>query len=162
MLITQACKSLNAVCEAKQSTQLEMQRLAAMLPEYEVVMQMEGAGPVTGPALMAEIGDVRRFKNKKALVAFAGIDAPPFQSGAFESKSRHVSKRGSPHLRRTIFYYIEYYFNTLKPGKFCLLLYGQKAFRRKALLRLYRCRECQVPAGLLRSCYGISAFPAIF
>ena len=79
MLITQACKSLNAVCEAKQSTQLEMQRLAAMLPEYEVVMQMEGAGPITGPALMAEIGDVRRFKNKKALVAFAGIDAPPFQ-----------------------------------------------------------------------------------
>ena len=103
MLITQACKSLNAVCVAKQSTQLEMQRLAAMLPEYEVVMRMEGAGPVTGPALMAEIGDVRRFKNKKALVAFAGIDAPPFQSGAFESKSRHVSKRGSPHLRRTIF-----------------------------------------------------------
>lgn len=51
-----------------------------MLPEYEVVMQMEGAGPITGPALMAEIGDVRRFKNKKALVAFAGIDAPPFQS----------------------------------------------------------------------------------
>ena len=102
MLITQACKSLNAVCEAKQSTQLEMQRLAAMLPEYEVVMQMEGAGPVTGPALMAEIGDVRRFKNKKALVAFAGIDAPPFQSGAFESKSRHVSKRGSPHLRLSL------------------------------------------------------------
>ena len=48
------------------NTQLEMQRLAAMLPEYEVVMQMEGAGPITGPALMAEIGDVRRFKNKKA------------------------------------------------------------------------------------------------
>ena len=44
---------------------------------------------------MAEIGDVRRFKNKKALVAFAGIDAPPFQSGNFESKSRHVSKRSS-------------------------------------------------------------------
>ena len=128
MLITQACKSLNAVCEAKQSTQLEMQRLAAMLPEYEDVMQMEGAGPVTGPALMAEIGDVRRFKNKKALVAFAGIEANHF-------------------------YYIEYYFNTLKPGKCSLLLYGQKAFRRKTLLRLYRRRKCEVPAGLLRSCY---------
>lgn len=72
MLITQACKSLNAVCEAKQSTQLEMQRLAAMLPEYEVVMRMEGAGPVTGPALMAEIGDVRRFKNKKAVGSLCG------------------------------------------------------------------------------------------
>ena len=63
----------DAVCEAKQSTQEEMNRLASLLPEYEVVMQMEGTGPITGPALMAEIGDVRRFKNKKALVAFAGI-----------------------------------------------------------------------------------------
>jgi hypothetical protein len=27
---------------------------------------------------MAEIGDVRRFHSKKALVAFAGIDAPPY------------------------------------------------------------------------------------
>ena len=80
-----------------------MQRLASPLPEYDIVMGMEGAGPITGPALMAEIGDVRRFKNKKALLAFAGVDAPPFQSGTFESKSRHVSKRGSPHLRRTLF-----------------------------------------------------------
>lgn len=61
----QACKSLNAVCEAKQSTQEEMNRLASLLPEYEVVMQMEGTGPITGPALMAEIGDVRRFKTRK-------------------------------------------------------------------------------------------------
>ena len=64
-LVLQACKSLNAVCEAKQSTQEEMNRLASLLPEYEVVMQMEGTGPITGPALMAEIGDVRRFKTRK-------------------------------------------------------------------------------------------------
>ena len=63
----------------------------------------EGAGPVTGPQIMAEIGDVRRFTHKGALVAFAGDDAPPFQSGTFDSKNRHVSKRGSPHLRATLF-----------------------------------------------------------
>ena len=103
ILITQACKSLNAICEAKQACQSEVQRLASLLPEYDIVMSMEGLGPVTGSTLMAEIGDVRRFKNKKALVAFAGVDAPPFQSGTFESKSRHVSKHGSPHLRRTLF-----------------------------------------------------------
>lgn len=102
-MLTQACKSLNAICEVKQACPYEMQRLASLLPEYNIVMSMECAGPITGPILMAEIGDVRRFKNKKALVAFAGVDAPPFQSGTFESKSRHVSKRGSPHLRRTLF-----------------------------------------------------------
>ena len=57
-----------------------MQSLAASLPEYPVVMEMFGVGPALGPQLMAEIGDVRRFHSKKSLVAFAGIDAPPYQS----------------------------------------------------------------------------------
>ena len=38
-----------------------------------------------------------------ALVAFAGVDAPPFQSGTFDPKNWHVSKRGSPHLRAALF-----------------------------------------------------------
>lgn len=54
-----------------------MLSLAKSLPEYPVVRGMFGVGPVLGPKLMAEIGDVRRFHSKKALVAFAGIDAPP-------------------------------------------------------------------------------------
>ena len=29
--------------------------------------------------------------------------APPFQSGTFDSKSRRISKRGSPHLRKNLF-----------------------------------------------------------
>ena len=103
LLIVQAVDSLNAVYDTLQTLRNEMQRLASLLPEYGVVMQLQGAGPITGPQLMAEIGDVRRFTSKSALVAFAGVDAPPFQSGTFDSKSRHVSKRGSPHLRRTLF-----------------------------------------------------------
>ena len=103
LLITQAVDSLNAVYDTLQILRSEMQRLPSLLPEYEIVMGMQGAGPITGPQLMAEIGDVRRFTSKGALVAFAGVDAPPFQSGSFDSKSRHVSKRGSPHLRRVLF-----------------------------------------------------------
>lgn len=103
LLIVQAVDCLNAVYESMEVLRGEMQRLASLLPEYEVVMAMYGAGGITGPKLMAEIGDVRRFSSKRALVAFAGVDAPPFQSGKFEARSRHVSKRGSPHLRRTLF-----------------------------------------------------------
>ena len=33
---------------------------------------------------MAEIGDVRRFHSKTASVAFAGIDASPYQSGQID------------------------------------------------------------------------------
>jgi len=80
-----------------------MQRLAALLPEYPVVLAMCGVGNILGPQLMAEIGDVRRFPRKQSLIAFAGVDAPSFQSGAFESKDRTISKRGSPFLRKTLF-----------------------------------------------------------
>ena len=59
--------------------------------------------PNLGPQLLAEIGDVRRFHSKKALVAFAGIDAPPYQSGQIDVRSRSISKRGSASLRRTLF-----------------------------------------------------------
>ena len=68
-----------------------------------MVMEMFGVGPTLGPQLMAEIGDVRRFHSKKALVAFAGIDAPPYQSGQIDVRSRSISKRGSASLRRTLF-----------------------------------------------------------
>jgi len=81
----------------------EMYRLASALPEFEVVMSLYGVGKILGPQLMAEIGDVRRFKSKGALVAYAGIDAPPYQSGTYEMQSRHITKRGSSHLRRTVF-----------------------------------------------------------
>ena len=103
LLITQATNSLNAIYDSLQAIRTEMDRLASMLPEYELVMGMEGIGKVTGPQLMAEVGDVRRFSHKGALVAYAGVDASPYQSGSFDSKSRHVSKRGSPHLRRVLF-----------------------------------------------------------
>lgn len=102
-IIVQSVNTLNAIYESLQTMREEMGRLASLLPEYDVVMEMHGVGKITGSQLMAEIGDVRRFTNKSALVAFAGVDAPPFQSGTFDAKSRRISKRGSPHLRRTAF-----------------------------------------------------------
>lgn len=102
-LITHAVAQLNMIIETIFAIQHEMLTLASQLPEYPIVMRMFGVGPVLGPQLMAEIGDVRRFHCKQSLVAFAGVDAPPCQSGTFESKNRHISKRGSPRLRKTLF-----------------------------------------------------------
>ena len=46
-----------------------------------LVRAMGGVGDVLAPKLIAEIGDIRRFHSGKALIAFAGIDAPPYESG---------------------------------------------------------------------------------
>ncbi|MET0018006.1 IS110 family transposase [Oscillibacter sp.] len=103
ILVEQAVSQLRTTTTALATLRQEMQTLAAALPEYPIVMRMFGVGPALGPQLMAEIGDVRRFHAKKALVAFAGIDAPPYQSGTVDIRSRSISKRGSSSLRRTLF-----------------------------------------------------------
>lgn len=62
-----------------------------------------GIGKVTAAIILSEIGDITRFKNAKALVAYAGIDPTVKQSGQFLANNNKMSKRGSPYLRRTLF-----------------------------------------------------------
>ena len=82
---------------------LQMQNIAETIPEYKVLRSMAGVGDRLGPIILAEIGDIRRFYSGKALNSFAGNDAPPYQSGQFESRNRHISKRGSAALRKACF-----------------------------------------------------------
>ena len=77
-----------------------MQEIASTLPKYSVVREMKGVGDILSVRLIGEIGDVRRFRNGSSLVAFAGIDAPPYESGKFVGTNRNISKRGSSTLRK--------------------------------------------------------------
>ena len=114
MLVLQAVKSVR---DAELTLSLiisQMQEIASTLPEYSVVNEMKGVGTVLSVRLIAEIGDVRRFHNGSALVAFAGIDAPPYESGSFVGTNRHISKRGSASLRK-IGYEIMHALKVTKP-----------------------------------------------
>lgn len=114
MLVLQAVK---AVRDAEITLSLiisQMQEIASTLPEYSVVRNMKGVGDVLSVRLIAEIGDVRRFHNGSALVAFAGIDAPPYESGKFVGTKRNISKRGSSTLRK-IGYEIMHSLKVVKP-----------------------------------------------
>ena len=109
VLVQEAASQLTSISRSVEVYRAEMERLASMLPEYPVVMEMYGVGKSLGPQLMAEIGDVRRFERKQALVAFAGIDPMPNQSGDKNVRSNRSSKRGSPYLRKTLFNVMEVY-----------------------------------------------------
>lgn len=95
-LVSESQKAADAII-------LKMQNLAETLPEYAVLRSMAGVGDRLGPLILAEIGDIRRFHSGKALNAYAGNDAPPYQSGTFESHNRHISKRGNAALRKYCF-----------------------------------------------------------
>ena len=109
LLVTQAVSQLNTILETLSSIRDEMNRIASSLPEYDTVMSMFGVGKVYGPQLIAEVGDTRRFRNRRAITAFAGLDAPPYQSGQLDVSSRHIYKRGSAALRKVLFQITEVY-----------------------------------------------------
>lgn len=100
MLVLQAVKSVKEVELTLALIISQMQEIASTLPEYSVVREMKGVGDVLSVRLIGEIGDVRRFRNGSSLVAFAGIDAPPYESGKFVGTNRNISKRGSSTLRK--------------------------------------------------------------
>lgn len=102
-MIADSAKLLNSTLEALANLHNEMDSLASQLPEYETVMSLYGVGKVICSQLIAEIGDVTKLKSGKSLIALAGIDPPPNQSGKDDPKSRSISKRGSPALRKTLF-----------------------------------------------------------
>ena len=101
MLVIQAVDVLKRVDETLNTILARMDEVAKSMPEYPVVRAMGGVGDILAPRLIADIGDVRRFHSGKALIAYAGIDAPPYQSGHFASTNRSISKRGSPLIRKT-------------------------------------------------------------
>ena len=100
MLVTEAVRVLKEVDATLSTILSRMQELAKTLPEYSVVREMGGVGDVLAPKLIAEIGDVRRFHSGKALIAYAGIDTPPYESGKYVGSNRKITKRGSALLRK--------------------------------------------------------------
>ena len=96
MLVRQAVDMLNLASKTVETLRTEMDKAAATLPEYPIVMSMNGVGPTLGPQLMAEIGDVTRFEKRGSLTAFAGVDPGKNDSGQYSQKSVKTSKKGSP------------------------------------------------------------------
>ena len=100
MLVLEAIKTLRTIDSSLYTILSRMKELAKSLPEYSTVRAMGGVGDTLAPKLIAEIGDVRRMHSAKALVAFAGIDPPPHESGQFVGTKRQITKKGSSTLRK--------------------------------------------------------------
>lgn len=101
IVVLEAVRMIHKIETSRDTILAQMQAFAKTVPEYSVVREMPCIGDTLASRIIAEIGDVRRFKNKHSLIAYAGIDVPPYQSGAFNATERHISKRGNSYLRKT-------------------------------------------------------------
>ena len=79
------------------------ERITEKFAEFDTyITTIPGISTVLGASIFSEIGDISRFSSPAKLAAFAGIDPTVKQSGEFNSVHNHMSKRGSPYLRRAI------------------------------------------------------------
>lgn len=63
------------------------------------LLTVPGVNLVCAATFLAAIGDIRRFRGSRQLVAYLGLDPRVRQSGATAARTGHISKQGSPQAR---------------------------------------------------------------
>ena len=90
-------KQINQILNSILSQMIE---ISEPLEEYQEAKKFSGISEKLAVQIVAEFGDLLKFKNKKCLISFIGIDAPPYESGNFKADQRKISKRGNAILRK--------------------------------------------------------------
>jgi transposase len=70
-------------------------------PDYQLLTTIPGIGPINAMTILAEAGDLRRFRHHRQFLKFCGMDLATVQSGMFRGQSK-ISKYGNARLRRTL------------------------------------------------------------
>jgi transposase len=76
----------------------EIDALARHDPRVEVLCQLRGIGPYTAMLVIAEVGEIERFRSARHLCAWAGL-TPTVRSSDGRARLGHISRQGSPHIR---------------------------------------------------------------
>ena len=77
----------------------EIIKIAETMNDYSLILSIDGIGPNLASRILAEIGDIKRFKTREALIAYIGLDPNISQSGQLDSEHLSISKKGNKRLR---------------------------------------------------------------
>ena len=62
-------------------------------------MTVPGVNVICAAIFLAAVGDIRRFKGSRQVVAYLGLDPRVYQSGSGPARGGRISKQGSPRAR---------------------------------------------------------------
>lgn len=99
-------ETLRLLREHTEDTRREISRVGADRIDphtTELLCSLPGVGPTLAPVFIAELMPIARFPTQKGIVAYAGLDPRVKQSGISMKRNTHLTKRGSPSLRRAAY-----------------------------------------------------------
>lgn len=99
LILQRLIKKLNEDMAEAERTISEMIKLAQELPDFSIIKSIPGIGDNLAARIIAELGDMTRFKKKNELVAFAGLDPRISESGQDDGDHMHITKKGNKRLR---------------------------------------------------------------
>ena len=99
LILQRFIKKLNEDMAEAERTIGEMIKLAQELPDFNIIKSIPGIGDNLAARIIAELGDMTRFKKKNELVAFAGLDPRVSESGQNDGDHMHITKKGNKRLR---------------------------------------------------------------
>ena len=73
--------------------------MVEVLPEYQYLTSVPGIGKVFAAGIIAEIGQIDRFKDHPQFAKYAGLNWKENQSGNTSSQNTSLVKRGNRYLR---------------------------------------------------------------
>ncbi|MGO5146231.1 IS110 family transposase [Catenibacterium mitsuokai] len=99
LILQRIIKKLKEDMAEAERTIGEMIKLAQELPDFSIIKSIPGIGDNLAARIIAELGDMTRFKKKNELVAFAGLDPRISESGKNDGDHMHITKKGNKRLR---------------------------------------------------------------
>jgi transposase len=97
-LFAEGCQEIRDIEARVKQTERQLETLAEQLPAVVYLLSIPGIGLLTATALVAFIGDVRRFPSGRHLASYLGLTPREFSSGLKRYLGR-ISKRGDGYLR---------------------------------------------------------------
>ena len=86
----------------------DIRKLAATFNVYSLLMTITGCGPLTAAVIIAETGDIFRFKNADHYVSYSGSSPRNKRSGKSVEIMGKISKKGSKYLRHALYMIAEF------------------------------------------------------
>ena len=96
-------KQLKLIINIQNNIKSKLIELSKKITDFTIIRSIPGIGDLTASRLIAELGDISRFKRPESINAFIGIDPIVNQSGTKDGNHLSISKKGSKIARSIMF-----------------------------------------------------------
>lgn len=94
----EACEEIRELERRIKHVERQLEALARQIPAYQRLLSIPGVGLLTATALIAFVGDVRRFPSGRHFASYLGL-TPREHSSGLRRRLGRISKRGDRYLR---------------------------------------------------------------